>query len=532
MNVIIRNIMYILLFCGLTDTQAQTGFYVPQSARIFFAGDTATIFSNVLNAGKLGIGKNAVVNFKGKHWENEAGSMITDTSNGGDGVNGSGGLLRFMGDLELQSLFAAYNAASRAGPAFANFELNNPYGLQLTGSSAKILHELKLSQGLFYLNTNILSLGNNNPGVISGYNENRYLVTSNSPGNGLLIRENISVADGLTVFPIGSKPNAYTPGAIHSQSLTGDDYYMGVFDSVKANVTSGTNLRDSSVNKTWEVGKINGPGVDDALVYFQHLVGDEGSYFASNRNSTYVSRYNGIRWDSTAQMQPPAIGFLTSGAPLANSGVNNRQGTGMIGSSTFFTKFTGINKPLPVETKAWLNAYRTDWRQVKVYWTTKPEIDQDYFVVQRRLSSETGFRNIDTVKSKAPNGTSINPLNYSIMDENPHTGISYYRLLLVNLRNEQAYSNMVAVKGKPGGYQLLLWPNPSTGRFYVGISGAVFVKSVMVYDLLGRRIREEKVGERTIIEMNLYIPGTYMITFVGAGGELIETKKLVVHPYK
>lgn len=130
-----------------------------------------------------------------------------------------------------------------------------------------------------------------------------------------------------------------------------------------------------------------------------------------------------------------------------------------------------------------------------------------------------------------PNGSSINYLNYAIMDENPHTGISYYRLLLVNLRNGQAYSNMVAVRGKPGGYQLLLWPNPSRGRFFVGISGAAVVKSIMIYDIMGRRVREEKVGERTIIELQVYIPGTYMVSFVGAAGEILETKKLLVQPY-
>jgi hypothetical protein len=285
------------------------------------------------------------------------------------------------------------------------------------------------------------------------------------------------------------------------------------------------------VNKTWEVGKINNPGIDEAYLYFQHLVADEGSVFASRRNSAFVSHYDGARWDTTTQQSAPVSGFLTTGAALANSGVNNRLQTGLVGQSSYFTKFTGVNRPLPVETKAFLNAYRTDWRWVKVYWTTKPEIDQDYFVVQRRLSNETEFKNIDTVKSKAPNGNSINVLNYSIMDENTHTGISYYRLLLVNLRNEQAYSNMVAVKGKPGGYQIMLWPNPTRGRFYVGISGTAVVKSILVYDIMGRIIREEKVGERTIIEMHIFLPGSYLISFVGAGGQIIETKKLLVQPY-
>lgn len=530
MKIIARYIVNIILICGLAEAQAQSGFYVPQSARIFFAGDTATIFSSVLNAGNLGLGKNAVVNFKGKHWENDIGSLITDTSNLGNGVNGSGGLLRFNGDMETQSLFGAYNAASRSGPAFAKLELSNPFGMQLTGSSSKILTELRLTNGLFFLGNNILVVGNNDPGIIAGYDDSRYLVTGNLPGNGLLLRENIRQSDGIVVFPIGSKPNAYTPGAVHSSTSLGDDYYMGVFDSVKANITSGENLRDSSVNKTWEVGKVNRPDMDEALLYFQHLVGDEGSVFAARRSSTYISHYNGTNWDSTTQQATPATGFLTTGAPLTNSGVNYRQVNALIGGSSFYTKFTGVNRPLPVETKAWLNAYRTDWRFVKVYWTTRPEIDQDYFVVQRRLSSESEFHNIDTVKSKAPGGNSINTLNYSMMDENPHTGISYYRLLLVNLRNEEAYSNMVAVKGKPGGYQLLLWPNPCTGRFFVGISGAAVVKSIMIYDIMGRRIREEKVGERTMIEMQLYIPGTYFVSFVGASGDILETKKLLVQP--
>lgn len=531
MKIIFNHIMYILLICCFNEIEAQSGFYVPQNSRIFFVGDTATIFSNVLNAGMLGLGKNAVVNFKGKHWQNETGAFITDESNGGDGVNGTGGLLRFNSDIESQSLFGAYNAASRLGPAFARIELANRFGLQLTGSSTKVLSEMKFSTGLVFLGNNIFSVGNNNPGIIEGYDSARYFVTGNQPGNGLLIRENISINDGMIVFPIGSKPHAYTPGAIHSTVTAGDDYYMGVFDSVKAQATSGENLQDSSVNKTWELGKLDRPDEDEVYVYLQHLVGDEGSIFAARRSSAYISHYNGSAWDSTAQQALPVTGFLTRGMPLTNGGVNNRQVNGLIGRSSFYTKFTGINRPLPVETKAFLNAYRTDWRWVKVYWTTKPEIDQDYFVVQRRLSTEAAFHNIDTVKSRATNGNSINLLNYSMMDENTHTGISYYRLLLVNLRNEQAYSNMVAVKGKSGGYQLLIWPNPTTGRFVVGISGAAVVKDIIVWDIMGRRVREEKVGERSIIEMQLFIPGTYMISFMGASGEILETKKLLVQPY-
>lgn len=532
MNGITRHIflLLILLLCQAA-IWAQSGFYVPPSARIFFTGDSATIFSNVLNAGKFGIGQPAVVNFKGKHWENSSDALITDESNNGDGVNGTGGWIRFISDSELQTLFAGFNAVTRTGAAFSKLELLNPYGMQLTGSSAKILSELKFSGGLFYLSNNVLVVGNGNPGIINGYGPSRYLVTANQPGNGILLRENITSSDGTVVFPIGSKPNAYTPGAVQSKVSAGDDYYMSVFDSVRSDLTSGVNLQDSTVNKTWEIGKIIRPGIDEADIFLQHLLDDEGSFFQTRRSATYISRYNGQYWDTAMPQTLPVAGYLTTGPPLADAGVNNRTVNGLIGNASFFTKFTGINKPLPVETKVMLNAFRTDWNKVRVYWTTKPEIDQDYFVVQRRLANESEFHNIDTVASKAPNGTSINYLNYLMMDNNSYAGISYYRLLLVNLRNERAYSNMVSVKGKPGEYRLMLWPNPTRGQFFVGISGMAVVKTILITDLLGRKLREEAVGERTVVEMQLYIPGTYLITFIGNSGAILETKKLIVQPY-
>ncbi len=56
-----------ILLCGQL-VMAQSGFYVPKAGKIFFNGDTATIFSDVINQGKLGVGKNAFVNFSGRVW--------------------------------------------------------------------------------------------------------------------------------------------------------------------------------------------------------------------------------------------------------------------------------------------------------------------------------------------------------------------------------------------------------------------------------------------------------------------------------
>jgi hypothetical protein len=394
-----------------------------------------------------------------------------------------------------------------------------------------VRNELKLNSGLLYLDNNILVVGNGNPGTITGYDSSRYIVTGNAPGTGLLIRENIRTGDAMVVFPIGSKPHAYTPAAIRSRSAIGDDYYVGVFDSVMSNAVLGANLKNESVNKTWEIGKRFRPDQDVVEVYLQHLVADEGAEFNTNRKLSYISKFaNGV-WDTAAPLIIPQAGLLTMGPVLLNSGLNNRLLNSTLPTSTYFTKFSGKGNTDVNKTNVWLSAYRINYRNVKVYWTTKPEINNNYFVVQRRFSNETDFINIDTVASLAPNGASFDFLNYEMNDPNAYAGITYYRLMLVDYSGRITYSNVVPVGRTPGGDQLIVWPNPSSGRFFVGISTAAAVKSIVIWNVLGQKLKEELVNERNIIEMYLPIPGTYVVGFVSYGGQILRSQELLIRGY-
>ena len=166
-----------------------------------------------------------------------------------------------------------------------------------------------------------------------------------------------------------------------------------------------------------------------------------------------------------------------------------------------------------------------------VYWSTKPEVNIKYFVVQRRLSNEAGFSNRDSLPSQAINGYSNSLLNYAMDDANNYTGISYYRLRLVDYGGGISYSNVVAVGGKPGSFQLLMWPNPTARDFYVGVNGTASVKYIVIWNVLGQMIHREPVNERSIIPMHIYLPGQYAVGFISHSGQLLETKKLIVTGY-
>lgn len=530
MRKIVRNIFFIITICCCHTAIAQSGFYVPVTGKIFFKGDSATIFSNVINQGSFGVGKSAFVNFSGQKWENSSQSVIADESNGGTGTTGTGGWIRFLNDTIRQQIKGGYNTVTRSGPTFPRLQIQNNSGVELVENNTKIRRQVKLSKGLFYLHDYILSVGDRDPGTINGYDSSRYFVTDGKSRTGLLLRENITSADGQVVFPVGSGSNSYTPAAIQNTSSQGDDYYVNVFDGVKSNVVSGSDVSINGVNKTWEIGKRYFPGIDKSQISLQHINTDEGSLFTANRNNAYVSYYNGSRWDTGAPQSSPVAGYLTSGSMLTNSGVNDRIIYDAVSAPSYFTKFTGTGSS-SVQTGLWFNARRTGKQTVHVYWKTKPEVNVQYFIVQRRLSNETDFTNVDTIVSQINGGISLAELSYAMDDLNSYTGISFYRLQVMNLNTTFFYSNIIAVPGSTDDGLNLLWPNPTQGIFYVSCDPVWEIEYIFIYDAIGRKVKQEATNGRNIIQMSGLEPGTYLVSFVRKGGQIVETKKLVVGGY-
>lgn len=519
----------VAIFSLLTHSLiAQQGVYIPHTGKIFFKSDSATIFSSVINQGSIGIGENAFVNFTGEVWENTPASLLTDEYYDSAAVAVKSGWIRFLSSTRRQKIIGGYNAAMKSGPVFSRIQIQNRFGVELNGSNAKISKEITLIEGLVYLRDNILVVGNKDPGIINGYTPSRYFVTGNAPGAGMLLRENISSVSGQVDFPVGSRANAYTPAAVRSNSTDGDDYYVNVFDSVKSNLFSEKNLVAEGVNKTWAIGKSFRPGMDEAEVYLQHLNSDEGSFFTANKKYAYVAMSGSAGWDVGNPQRYPDPGILTSGRnPVDNSGVNSRIFNNEISGPSYFTKLTGSGDST-TKTKLWFNANSIDPLRVYVYWKTNPEYNVQYFAVERRLANENTFTSVDTVSSQALRGGSVTDLNYSITDSNSYSGISFYRLKLLDYNNSFTYSNIVAVDRGSRVSSNLIWPNPAHDRFYVSLSRVTPVRTIIIMDILGHKMKQEKVNGRYLIEMGGLMPGTYFVSLVGMNNNIIETKKLVV----
>lgn len=96
---------------------------------------------------------------------------------------------------------------------------------------------------------------------------------------------------------------------------------------------------------------------------------------------------------------------------------------------------------------------------VQLNWTTTSETDNHLFYVERSGDGIT-FSTIDSIPSKAFNGTSTLPLQYGHADLTPLEGNNYYRIRQVDQHKNIRYSGTVLVVFRPGKWSVQVYPNP------------------------------------------------------------------------
>lgn len=95
-------------------------------------------------------------------------------------------------------------------------------------------------------------------------------------------------------------------------------------------------------------------------------------------------------------------------------------------------------------------------------WSTASEKNNEGFFVERSFDAHK-FESIGWVTG---NGTTINKQIYSFQDEQPQTGINYYRLNQQDFDRKQEYSNVISIQYS-GESPFKLYPNPTKGELTI-----------------------------------------------------------------
>lgn len=125
-------------------------------------------------------------------------------------------------------------------------------------------------------------------------------------------------------------------------------------------------------------------------------------------------------------------------------------------------------------------------------WTTKTEMNNAYFVIERSADGSTFTSLSDKINSKASNGNSTVSLDYAYTDAVPLKGINYYRLLQVDKDGSKKYSQVVRVSfDEVTGMRM--YPNPVKDQ--LNISGYLSANAdlqVKITDAAGRTVTTGK----------------------------------------
>ncbi|MFK7772718.1 MAG: T9SS type A sorting domain-containing protein [Saprospiraceae bacterium] len=160
--------------------------------------------------------------------------------------------------------------------------------------------------------------------------------------------------------------------------------------------------------------------------------------------------------------------------------------------------------------------------KVKINWQTASEENNEYFLIQRSKDGSS-WEDIRKVKGA---GNSTLTIDYSIVDEKPFSGVSYYRLKQVDFNGDFEFSNIKSVSLEIPNSKYSIFPNPtSSGKFNIEIPNDK--TEIQILDrsgqLIYQAIKDKGISEISLQEIQT---GIYFVKFIHA--EKMEVQKLIL----
>ncbi len=140
--------------------------------------------------------------------------------------------------------------------------------------------------------------------------------------------------------------------------------------------------------------------------------------------------------------------------------------------------------------------------EVRLNWSTATETNNKEFQVERKDNFTGKWNQFGVMKGS---GTSTERSDYAFTDQNPSSGMNYYRLKQIDLNGSFSYSDILEVSVTPMNFVLKQnYPNPfnpvTTIDYHIPVQGNVSLK---VYDITGKEaatlIKEnQKAGQHSV----------------------------------
>jgi Secretion system C-terminal sorting domain len=239
------------------------------------------------------------------------------------------------------------------------------------------------------------------------------------------------------------------------------------------------------------------------------------SVAVANQNNVYYN-WSSYNYASSASSSSKSYGTsglgMNCGAGYAHSCTN----PSLYGPATVASGVTStVTLPVILDGfTAVLNSNHT----VTLNWNTQLEINFSHFTIERSADG-ANWEDIGTIQAI---GNSAVQTDYSYTDEQPLTGMNYYRLVLVNMDNSYTYSQVLVMESAPVA-KISFFPNPAHDYVNVALGGTTGSQVTILLSSISGRLMQEKAattGSGVVVSFPIQnvAAGMYILTIVNADG--------------
>jgi hypothetical protein len=418
----------------------------------------------------------------------------------------------------------AQSISAVGGESFANLTINNSLVTSpqiIVNNPVTVSTNLIMLDGNINLNTNTVTLSSSLVGALT----HSMVSTAGWMYGGSLVRNYPT-----TVIAVGTIAGYYPLGG----ATDSRPFFIGKANAVASNGTITISYTDATT--ATDVSFLDGAATiqrrHDSFWAVARTVGGAGTFdIRAGGTGFTVGNINHTRITRLAD----AIGIGTSaaaGGSVADVRANRTGLTaGQLANNFYLASTNSAATPLPIEL-AWFRA-QVDGDEVITSWKTAQEKNNHYFTVEKTIDFEA-FYEVGRIDGK---GTSAEEASYSLIDDSPFMGRSYYRLRQTDFDGVFTVSNPVAIEySGPSSPFLKAYPNPFAGeKIILEVKGIkdLHVVPVNLYNQQGKKIMELRIDEdgAGVFKKEIVFPDNLPagLYFLKAGNTLQLTAKLLVN---
>ncbi|MFY0673403.1 MAG: choice-of-anchor D domain-containing protein [Bacteroidia bacterium] len=353
----------------------------------------------------------------------------------------SGSSALSLGDGTLK--FNGSSAQTIDGKISGNVEIDNSNDVSLGAES--IISSLTLTNGDLDIGNNNLTLGS-----ATGGSSSSYIKIS---GTGKVTAE---VGSSPVTLPIGRNP--YEPIIIDDGG--GNDYTVGVYESVYENPVTQTNQQTSNVvGETWTI-QPSGSQSNVSVTVQWNSSEEETGFARTNASLSYWENGVSSAWN------------IGAGTSASGSGPFTLTRTVNFSTNLFYFGVGSAGSALPVDFTFFTAQWDTEGESALLNWQTAMEENNSHFEIQRSFDGLT-WEQVGEVQGQ---GSTFETTNYQFIDqlETPAPRNSgrnskletqvYYRLKQIDYNGDFDYSSIQTLDMETAILDLFVFPNPAFGN--------------------------------------------------------------------